>query len=328
MPPAPWPRRAIRPQSERGPVTAWQGLVLGLVQGLTEFIPVSSTAHLRIVPSLLGWDDPGAAFSAVIQLGTLAAVLAYFARDIGRLALAAIVWPVSRGARLAEEGRLAWSIAAGNIPIVVLGVMGRHFIESEARSLYLIAAMLILVALALAWVEIRARVLAGDSEGCRQRDPAVAAQHAVPLLTSKPIPVPNSRARFESLTLWRVLIIGLFQAMALIPGASRSGVTILGGLWLGLRRDDAARFSFLLGIPAILGAGLFEMRVLAGDLPGSPGVNGLALALGLLTAFASGYASIGFLLRYLKTRSTMVFVVYRIAFGVLILALANGGLIQ
>jgi undecaprenyl-diphosphatase len=137
-------------------MTSFHAVILGLVQGLTEFIPVSSTAHLRIVPALLGWEDPGAAFSAVIQLGTLAAVLVYFAQDIWRLSVAAVMWPLTRGEAWREDGRLAWAIAAGNVPIVAFGLAGRHFIETQARSLYLIATMLILVALALAWVERRA----------------------------------------------------------------------------------------------------------------------------------------------------------------------------
>jgi undecaprenyl-diphosphatase len=130
------------------------------------------------------------------------------------------------------------------------------------------------------------------------------------------------------LTLRRVLVIGLFQALALIPGASRSGVTILGGLWLGMRRAEAARFSFLLGIPAILGAALFELRSLAGELEAGSGANSAALGLALLAAFISGYASIGFLLRYLKTRTTMVFVGYRIGLGLMLLALVWLGWIQ
>jgi len=281
-------------------MTPFQAAVLGFVQGLTEFIPVSSTAHLRIVPALLGWEDPGTAFSAVIQFGTLAAVLVYFAGDIWRLSLAALVWPLTRSEALREDARLAWSIAVGNLPIVAIGFGGRDFIETQARSLYLIAAMLILVALALAWVERRGARAAAEGLGA------------------------------ESLTFGPVIAIGVFQALALIPGASRSGVTILGGLWLGLRRAEAARFSFLLGIPAILGAGLFELRPLAAELSSGAGggADAAALGLALLMAFLSGYASIGFLLRYLRTRTTMVFVGYRIGLGLILLALTAAGWIQ
>jgi len=285
----------------------WQAALLGLVQGLTEFIPVSSTAHLRIVPALLGWPDPGAAFSAVIQLGTLASVLAYFAADIRRLTVAALLWPLTRAAALRADAQLAWCIAAGNVPIVALGLAGRSFIEHEARSLYLIAAMLMLVALGLAWAERPGQ--GGDAE-------------------------PGRQGTIAGLGLRAILAIGLFQALALIPGASRSGSTILGGLWLGLRRDEAARFSFLLGIPAIGGAGLFQIKALAEEIAaGAPSQSGAglslgALALGLLAAAISGYVSIGFLLHYLRTRSTMVFVTYRIVLSLLILGLTAFGWIS
>ena len=268
----------------------WQAAVLGLVQGLTEFLPISSTAHLRIVPSLLGWADPGAAFSAVIQLGTLAAVLVYFAGDIRRLTLAALrsLWDVE--ARRGADARLAWAIAAGNIPIVVLGLGFRDFIETEARSLYVIGVMLIAVALLLMLAERIARHRQGMLE----------------------------------LRFWQVQLIGLFQALALIPGASRSGSTILGGLLLGLRREEAARFSFLLGIPAILGSGLFQLR----EMLDSGAVNDwTATAVGLAAALVSGYAAIDILLRYLRSHSTLVFSLYRIALGALVLALAWRGAI-
>ncbi len=270
----------------------WQAAVLGIVQGLTEFIPVSSTAHLRIVPALLGWRDPGAAFSAVIQLGTLAAVCAYFARDIARLVTAAVAWPLTRRAQWASDGRLAWAIAAGNLPIVVLGLAGKDFIETQARSLPLIAAMLALVGLALAGVERRAAM----------------------------------NRSMAQLRLRQVLVIGLFQALALIPGASRSGSTILGGLWIGLKREDAARFSFLLGIPAICGAGLFQLRELAQEIGTGGTLDWGGLTAGLITAAVTGYASIGFLLAYLRTRTTLVFVAYRLARAVLVgLLFALGG---
>ena len=255
----------------------FQAVVLGLVQGLTEFIPVSSTAHLRIVPALLGWSDPGAAFSAVIQLGTLAAVFAYFWSDILRLGRAALGSLVSRKWRAHPDARLAWGIAAGNVPIVVLGLSFKDVIETEFRSLGLIAAMLALVALALAWAEWR-----GEGNG-----------------------------NIGGLRLKPILAIGCFQALALIPGASRSGSTILGGLLLGLRRADAARFSFLLGIPAIFGSGLFQLpKLLQGA--SSDGFSLAALGVGLLAAAVTGYASIAFLLRFLQTHTTGVFIVYRL----------------
>lgn len=277
-----------------------QALALGLVQGLTEFIPVSSTAHLRIVPSLLGWDDPGAAFSAVIQLGTLSAVLIYFAGDVWRLSLAALrslgsVASLGKGkARADPDARLAWAIAAGNLPIAVLGLGFKDVIENDLRSLYLIAFMLAAVALALAFVEYRRGEGAGN---------------------------------MESLTLKTVFLIGCFQALALLPGASRSGATILGGLLLGLRRSHAARFSFLLGIPAILGSGLLELPIVLEGIRGGALTAG-ALIAGLLAAAVSGYAAIAFLLRYLENHTTLVFVAYRLALALGVAALAWQGLIR
>ncbi len=269
-------------------MTWMQALVLGLVQGLTEFIPVSSTAHLRIVPALLGWPDPGAAFTAVIQLGTLAACLIYFAGDIARLTSAALrsLWQAE--ARHTADARMAWAIALGNAPIVVLGLSLKTFIEGGARSLWLIAAMLMVVALLLAVADRIARQRLGEGD----------------------------------LGTGRVFTIGVFQALALIPGASRSGSTILGGLLLGLRREDATRFSFLLGIPAIFGAGLFEFVSLVRH-----GLSGGWVPLAIATAAAgvSGYWSIGFLLRYLKTHRTDVFVVYRLLLGALLFWLAGRG---
>lgn len=277
-----------------------QALALGLVQGLTEFIPVSSTAHLRIVPSLLGWADPGAAFSAVIQLGTLSAVLIYFAGDVWRLSLAALrslgsVASLGKGqARADPDARLAWAIAAGNLPIAVLGLGFKDVIENDLRSLYLIAFMLAAVALALAFVEYRRGEGAGN---------------------------------MESLTLKTVFLIGCFQALALLPGASRSGATILGGLLLGLRRNHAARFSFLLGIPAILGSGLLELPIVLEGIRGGALTAG-ALIAGLLAAAVSGYAAIAFLLRYLENHTTLVFVAYRLALALGVAALAWQGLIR
>ena len=264
--------------------------MLGVVQGLTEFLPISSTAHLRIVPSLLGWADPGAAFSAVIQLGTLAAVLIYFAGDIARLTLAALRSLWDADVRRNAEARLAWAIAAGNIPIAVLGLGFRELIETEARSLYVVGVMLIAVALLLMLAERIAPHLQG----------------------------------METLRFWQVQVIGLFQALALIPGASRSGSTILGGLLLGLRREDAARFSFLLGIPAILGSGLFQFKAM---LDSGAEYNWTATAIGLAAALASGYAAIGILLRFLRSHSTLAFSLYRIALGALVLVLAGQGAI-
>lgn len=265
-------------------MSPFQALVLGLVQGLTEFLPISSTAHLRIVPHFLGWGDPGIAFSAVIQLGTLAAVFVYFAKDIGRLTLAALVSLKERNLNHSADSRMAWAIVPGTVPIAVLGLSFKGFIETEARSLTIIALALIVLALLLMLAERRGR-----------------RQHAM-----------------EDLSFWQIQFIGLCQALALIPGCSRSGSTIMGGLFIGLKRDEAARFSFILGLPAIGASGLLEFLDLLEMGLGSEGL--LNIGLGVAAAAVSGYLSIGFLLRFLARRGTDLFSIYRIALGLIILA--------
>jgi len=263
-------------------------LVLGIVQGLTEFLPISSTAHLRVVPHFLGWGDPGAAFSAVIQLGTLLAVFAYFAADIKRLFIAALDGLRHRDFNHSPDARMAWSILPGTVPIAAFGLGFKSFIETGARSLYLIAGALIVLALLL---------LLAEGVGRRTRT-------------------------MQDLGFWHIQFIGLCQALALIPGCSRSGSTIMGGLFIGLRREDAARFSFLLGLPAIGASGLLKLFDL---LHGGLGSEGLFnLGIGILAAAVSGYLSIGFLLRFLQRHSTYAFAVYRILLGALILLTLRG----
>ncbi len=264
-------------------MTWFQAFVLGVVQGLTEFIPISSTAHLRVVPHWLGWGDPGAAFSAVIQLGTLISVLIYFRKDIVELATAAITSLIQRNLMGTTESRLAWSIAVGSLPIVILGLTFKDFIETEARSLTLIGSSLILFAVLL-------------------------------YLSER---VSKQNREIKSLTMRDILLIGVCQAFALIPGCSRSGSTIMGGLFLGMTREGAARFSFLLGLPAILGSGLFELMSLIQDGLGQEGVTNIVI--GIIAAFISGYISIEFLLQFLKRYGTLSFVIYRILLGGLVL---------
>jgi undecaprenyl-diphosphatase len=270
-------------------VTTIQAVVLGIVQGVTEFLPVSSTAHLRIVPALLGWSDPGSAFTAVIQLGTLAAVVVFFASDlvgIVRGSAAAIVDPARRSD---PRARLAGYLLVGTLPLVVAGVLFKDAIRGSLRALPVIATALITVAVALAIVERLAR---------------------------------HSRS-FDDMK-WRdVFIIGSAQALALVPGVSRSGITILAAMAIGLRRDAAARFSFLLSIPAVAGAAVFEMK----DLLHSD-VGAVPLAIGLLTSALTGYASIAWLLRFLRTRTMFPFVGYRIALGAVIFGLLAMGVLH
>ncbi len=266
-------------------MSLWFAAVLGLVQGLTEFLPISSTGHLRIMPALLGQPDPGAAYSAVIQLGTLLAVLVYFARDLFvEMPVAMIRDPKG------PKGRLPYYLVAGTIPIVVLGLSLKDFITGDARSLYVIAGTLAGVGLLMYII---------DRKAADQRTIA-------------------------EITLRDALIVGLAQAGALIPGVSRSGSTIVAALFLGMRRDDAARFSFLLGIPAIAGAGIFELKDAMSQL-GSEAW--LPIAIGTTAAAVSGYASIAWLIRYLQKRSLAPFAWYRVALGILLFALCIAGVL-
>lgn len=269
-----------------------EAIVLGIVQGLTEFLPISSTAHLRIMPVFFGWDDPGAAFTAVIQLGTLLAVLIYFWRDLARYLTAWVRSFASTAVAKTQEARLGWAIFIGTLPIVVLGVLFKDEIKGpQVRSLYVVAWSLIVMGVMLAFA---------DRLG-RKRKPA------------------------EQASVRDGLIVGLWQALALIPGASRSGSTISGALFVGFDRAAAARFSFLLSVPSVLAAGLLEViderkLILSENL-----VNVLVAT---LAAFIVGYWSIGALIRYLQQRSALIFVAYRIILGALLLALLWQGAIS
>lgn len=268
-----------------------EAAVLGLVQGLTEFLPISSTAHLKIVPALVGWSDPGAAFSAVIQLGTVVAVILYFSKDLFRIAGAFLRGLVSRRPFETLDSRLGWYVLIGTLPIGLFGLTFKKAIEGSLRSLYVVAAALVILAIVLFIVERLA----------------------------------SHQRTLSELTLKDGVIIGLWQALALIPGSSRSGTTITGALFQGLRREDAARFSFLLSVPATALAGIFELKHL---LEAEQRPSALALWVGTLVAFLSGIAAIAGLLRFLRTRSTLVFVIYRVALGALLLGLLQVGILQ
>jgi undecaprenyl-diphosphatase len=273
-------------------MTLVEAAVLGIVQGVTEFLPISSTAHLRVVPALLGWEDPGAAFSAVIQLGTLLAVLVYFAADVCTMARAA-----ARGMRSgrpweSQEARLAWFIVIGTFPIGICGLALKKHIEGGWRSLYVIAASLILLGVLL-WVAER---LASFQKDLGQ----------IGWVESQ--------------------LVGLAQAVALIPGSSRSGTTMTAAMLLGLTREAAARFSFLLGIPAIGAAGVFELRELLKHGLSDAGLS--TLVVGTLASMVSGYLAIDLLLRYLRRNTMYVFVWYRIALGLLLLTLLGAGVLK
>ncbi len=272
-------------------MTVVQATILGLVQGLTEFLPISSIAHLRVIPALLGWPDPGAAFSAVIQLGTLVAVLVYFGRDLGVMTRAVLQGIFDGRPWRKQEARLVWFILLGTLPIGVCGLVFKRYIEGEFRSLYVISASLIALGIFL-WVAERTATFRRDVGQ---------------------IGFVDSQA------------IGLAQALSLIPGSSRSGTTMTAAMFLGLTREAAARFSFILGIPAIAAAGLFELRDLLRH--GLSGAGMPALVIGILTSAVSGYLAIDLLLRYLRTRTTHVFVWYRIGLGLLLLGLLAGGVL-
>jgi undecaprenyl-diphosphatase len=263
-------------------------VLLGIIQGLTEFIPVSSTAHLRIVPALLSMPDPGAAYSAVIQLGTLVSLIAYFYRDLMGFA-AAFFSGIRKGQLFEDEkARMVWYLGAGTVPIAVLGLLFASAIKGELRSLYVISASLVFFALVL-W--------AVDHFSRKERE-------------------------IHGFNLKDALLIGLAQSLALIPGASRSGVTLMMGLMLGFRRDVSMRLSFLLSIPAVALSGLYELYDERHALM-EAGMGGLVVA--TVVSAVVGYASVAFLLRYLRTHNTGIFVGYRIGLGIGILFLLYKG---
>jgi undecaprenyl-diphosphatase len=271
-------------------LSAFQAIVLGIVQGLTEFLPVSSTGHLRIVPAFAGWEDPGAAFTAVTQLGTMAAVLLYFRADLWRIAVAWLRGLRDPAARRMSDSRLGWFIVLGTIPISVFGLAFNDAIEKGARDLYLIGTALIVLGLVLLLAE---RLATLDR-------------------------------RIEDLEARDATVIGFAQAAALVPGVSRSGATITGGLFRGFDRESAARYSFLLSVPAVVLSGLFEARKIGGAGSAAAGPTILAT----LLAFVVGYASIAWMLRYLVRHSTAVFVAYRVGVGALVLVLTAAGAIS
>ena len=276
-------------------MSVFEAIVLGITQGLTEFLPISSTAHLRIVPAFAGWEDPGAAFTAVVQLGTMVAVLLYFREDLWRIARGLAAIAARRGGCDATlDARLGWYIVLGTIPIGIFGLIFKDQIENGARDLYLIAIALIVFGLVLLAAEE-----VGTKDALDRADqPARRRRH-------RPV-----RRRWRS-----------------CPGVSRSGATISAGLFRGLDRPSAARYSFLLSVPAVVLSGLFELKSI---VDGSEHVHAGAGALIIATvlAFVVGYWSIAFLLRYVAPHSMIVFVVYRVALGSLVLVLVSTGVIH
>jgi undecaprenyl-diphosphatase len=280
-------------------VTVWQAIVLGIVQGLTEFLPVSSSAHLLVVPWLLGWESPGLAFDAALHLGTLAAVLVYFWRDLLAMALA-FPRAVRRPYAILRSGdsadvmpRLALLIAIGTVPALIVGLLGEGTIDAVYHPGG-VAPDAVIVAVAVASIALALLLLAAERT----------AQHV---------------RGMASLTVRDGLIIGLAQTLALIPGVSRSGATITAGLFRDLTRVDAARFSFLLGVPIIAAAGA---KGLIDTLTSGLDAGQLAVfAVGVAVSALAGFVAIWGLLRYLQRATTAVFIVYRIVLGIVLIVL-------
>jgi undecaprenyl-diphosphatase len=278
-------------------MTLLQAIVLGVVQGLTEFLPVSSTAHLRIVPALFGWhfyggttNDPGAPFTAVVQLGTVIAIVVYFWRELLHVTVAWFRGLRDKAVRSTLEYKMGWYLILATIPVGVFGLIFSHQIETGARNLWLIATTLIALGVLL---------FAAEKVGSRSRDE-------------------------EDLTTTDAIVVGTAQAVSLIPGASRSGTTITAGLFRGLTREAAARFSFLLSIPAVVLSGGYEaIHPGKGRTPGV-GLTGLAV----IFAFVVGLASIHWLLRWLTRHGTFVFIYYRVALGILLIVLLSTGVLS
>ncbi|MEV5339881.1 undecaprenyl-diphosphate phosphatase [Streptomyces sp. NPDC052676] len=280
----------------------FESLILGLVQGLTEFLPVSSSAHLRLTAAFSGWEDPGAAFTAITQIGTETAVLIYFRQDIGRIVSAWWRSLYDKAWRKDHDAQMGWLVIVGSIPIGVLGVTLKDQIEGPFRDLRLTATMLIVVGVIIG---IADRLAARDETGGRHR-------------------AVKQRKGLQDLGVRDGLIFGLCQAAALIPGVSRSGATISGGLFMGYQREAAARYSFLLAIPAVLASGLFELK----DAMEGGHVSWGPTIFATIIAFGTGYAVIAWFMKFISTKSFMPFVWYRLVLGVVLIALVMMGVIS
>jgi len=274
-----------------GEQLSWlQAIILGISQGLTEFLPISSSAHTLIIAKLANWPDPGAAFTAVTQIGTEAAVIIYFWQDIKKILTNWYLSLSQKEYRSTPEAKMGWYVILGSIPIAVLGLYFKEQIETSARNLQLVAVALIVMGIFLGLADRLAKHTKDASD--------LKTRHAI--------------------------LFGIGQAMALIPGVSRSGATITFGLAMGFKRDFAARYSFLLAIPAVLASGLYTAR----DISSDDFVNWPATILATGIAFIVGYLVIATLMKYLKTRSFAPFVIYRVLLGITILTLIQMGTIS
>ncbi|CAB4653198.1 unannotated protein [freshwater metagenome] len=267
-----------------------QAIVLGISQGLTEFLPISSTAHTLIVSKLLGWPDPGAAFTAVTQVGTELAVVIYFRQDIARILKAWFASLTKKSERANPDAKMGWYVIIGTIPIGIAGIAFKSSIETTARNLWLVAATLIVMGILLGLADRYAKHTKSETD--------INTKNAV--------------------------LFGLGQALALIPGVSRSGATITAGLAMGFKRDVAARYSFLLAIPAVFASAALT----AGDISSDSFVNWPATIVATIVAFVVGYFVIASLMKYLQTRTFLPFVIYRIALGTLLMVLLANGVLS
>jgi undecaprenyl-diphosphatase len=271
-------------------VIGWfEAIILGIVQGLTEFLPISSSAHVLIVSQFFGWDDPGAAFTAVTQIGTETAVIIYFWRDIWRIITTWLKSLTDKSLRSSIDARMGWYVIIGTIPIGICGLLFQDAISTTARNLWLVSFTLIFFGIVL---------------GIADR-------------------VGTKTKTVEDLNIRDGVLFGLAQTLALIPGVSRSGATISGGLFLGYDRAAATRYAFLLAIPAVMVSGLYEATKISEQESVSWGPTIVAT----LIAFAIGYAVIAWLLRYITTNSYLPFVIYRIGLGVLLIVLLSTGVL-
>ncbi|GAA8844608.1 undecaprenyl-diphosphate phosphatase [Helicobacter pylori] len=267
-------------------------IILGLVQGLTEFLPISSSAHVSIVGQLMGQEDPGAAFTAITQLGTEAAVVIYFWRDITTIIRK---WFLALAGKVAKDDpdvRMGWLVIIGTIPIGLLGLLFQDQIESTLRSLWITATMLLVFALV---------IMAAERVGTQRRE-------------------------LTDLTWKHGILYGLWQALALVPGVSRSGGTIAGGLFMGYTRKAAARYSFLLAIPAVIASGgLQVVKIAGGEGTGETGWGPILVATAI--AFVVGYAVIAWFMKFIETHTFTLFMVYRIVLALVLFALLGTGVL-
>jgi undecaprenyl-diphosphatase len=274
-------------------MTWTEAIVLGIVQGLTEFLPISSSGHMRITSAIFFGQDAGASFTAVTQLGTEAAVLVFFAKDIWRITKTWVVGIWDKSARKELDYKMGWYVIIGSIPIGIIGFVFKDQIRTAARNLWLVSIVLVVFSFVLAFAEYWGR----------------------------------QTRNLERFKMPDAVTMGFAQALALIPGVSRSGGTASAGLFLGLTREAALRFSFLLAIPAVVMSGVFSLPDVFDKTGGGLVPSGAQMVVATIIAFGLGYASIAWLLKYVSAHTFYPFVLYRVALGAIVMALLINGTI-